>query len=167
MKTRFFGRFLLEVLLGSVFSFGVGERVYAIEVGQTLELPVVRLLDGRTPDRAEGQGKHTLIQIWASWCPFCKRQNAYLQSLVQKIPAQSLNILTISIDKSAEVAQQYISDHRYSFPVTMMTPELNAALGRMRGIPILLMLDPANKVVLKEVGEMFEEDFAELSRYAR
>jgi len=49
----------------------------------------------------------------------------------------------------------------------MMTPALQNTLGRLRGIPILLILDAQNKVIHKEVGEIFEEDFAELLRYAK
>ena len=56
--------------------FGLGS-VGAIEVGQTLELGSVKKLDGTVFSLAQNSNKNTLIQIWASWCPFCKRQNTY------------------------------------------------------------------------------------------
>jgi hypothetical protein len=48
-----------------------------------------------------------------------------------------------------------------------MTPELNQSLGKVKGIPILLILDKNNKIIHKEMGEMFEEDFADLKRFAK
>ncbi len=161
-------RCYLRAMLVSValMVLGMGS-VGAIEVGQTLELGSVKKLDGTVFSLAQNSNKNTLIQIWASWCPFCKRQNTYLQDLVKRLPAGSLNILTLSIDKTPEAAQQYMLDNRYTFAAAMMTPALQNTLGRLRGIPILLILDAQNKVIYKEVGEIFEEDFAELLRYAK
>ncbi len=160
-------RYLCVMLVGLVFSMLGMASVGAIEVGQTLELGAVKKLDGTVFSLAQDNNKNTLIQIWASWCPFCKRQNVYLQDLVKRLPADSLNILTLSIDKTPEAAEQYMLDNRYTFAAAMMTPALQNMLGRLRGIPILLILDAKNKVIYKEVGEIFEEDFAELLRYAK
>jgi hypothetical protein len=34
-------------------------------------------------------------------------------------------------------------------------------------VPVLLILDANNKLIYKEIGEIFEEDYAELIKYAR
>ena len=159
--------YLRLTLVYLVFSLLGMASVGAIEVGQTLELGAVKKLDGTVFNLTQDNHKNTLIQIWASWCPFCKRQNAYLQDFVQRLPVGSLNILTLSIDKTPEAAQKYMLDNRYTFAAAMVTPALQNTLGRLRGIPILLILDAQNKVIHKEVGEIFEEDFAELVRYAK
>ncbi|MEI8399371.1 MAG: TlpA disulfide reductase family protein [Alcaligenaceae bacterium] len=160
-------RYLLLMLSSLTLGLFAMPSACAIELGQTLELGSVKKLDGTLFTLAKDNDKHTLIQIWASWCPFCKRQNAYLQNFVQRVPASALNILTISIDKTPEIAQKYMTDNQYSFAAAMMTPTLQSALGRMRGIPILLVLDAQNKVIRKEIGEIFEEDFADLILYAK
>jgi hypothetical protein len=78
-----------------------------------------------------------------------------------------MNVLTISIDKTPAIAKEYMQQNQYTFPATMMTAELNQAIGKIRGIPVLLILDSKNKLIYKEVGEVFEEDYAELIKYAR
>jgi hypothetical protein len=60
-----------------------------------------------------------------------------------------------------------MKQNHYSFPAAMMTPELSQAIGKMRGVPVLLILDANNKLIYKEIGEIFEEDYAELIKYAR
>jgi len=141
--------------------------VMAIEIGQTLPLEKIQTLDGAYFEIPKNNTKNTLIQLWASWCPFCKRQNTYLEKFSQQISPGSMNILTISIDKTPAIAKEYMRQNQYSFPAAMMTAELNQAIGKIRGIPVLLILDAKNKLIYKEVGEVFEEDYAELIKYAR
>jgi len=141
--------------------------VMAIEIGQTLPLERVQTLDGAYFEIPKNNTKNTLIQLWASWCPFCKRQNNYLESFSKRIPSGSMNIVTISIDKTPAIAKEYMRQNHYSFPAAMMTPELNQAIGKIRGVPVILILDAKNKLIYKEIGEVFEEDYIELIKYAK
>ena len=150
-----------------ISSFAMPSLVMAIEIGQTLPLEKIQTLDGAYFEIPKNNTKNTLIQLWASWCPFCKRQNTYLEKFSQQITPGSMNILTISIDKTPAIAKEYMRQNQYSFPAAMMTAELNQAIGKIRGIPVLLILDAKNKLIYKEVGEVFEEDYAELIKYAR
>ena len=151
--------FLLSVTTPSI--------VIAIEIGQTLLLERIQTLDGAYFEIPKNNTKNTLIQLWASWCPFCKRQNNYLESFSKRIPPGSMNIVTISIDKTPAIAKEYMRQNHYSFPAAMMTPELNQTIGKIRGVPVLLILDAKNKLIYKEIGEVFEEDYIELIKYAK
>jgi thiol-disulfide isomerase/thioredoxin len=150
-----------------IFSITMPSLLMAIEIGQTLPFERVQTLDGAYFEIPKNNTKNTLIQLWASWCPFCKRQNNYLESFSKRITPGSINIVTISIDKTPTVAKEYMRQNHYSFPAAMMTPELNQAIGKIRGVPVLLILDANNKLIYKEIGEIFEEDYAELIKYAR
>jgi thiol-disulfide isomerase/thioredoxin len=145
----------------------VPSTVMAIEIGQTLPFEKVQTLDGTYFEIPKNNTKNTLIQVWASWCPFCKRQNNYLESFSKRIPPGSMNIVTISIDKTPAIAKEYMRQNHYSFPAVMMTPELKQTIGKIRGVPVLLIIDAKNKLIYKEVGEVFEEDYVELIKYAR
>ncbi|CAN1492286.1 thiol-disulfide oxidoreductase [Burkholderiaceae bacterium] len=139
----------------------------AIEIGQTLPIERLQTLDGASFEIPQNNSKNTLIQLWASWCPFCKRQNTYLEHFIKRIPPGSINIITISIDKTPAIAREYMRQNRYSFSAAMMTPELSQAIGKIRGVPVLLILDSKNKVIYKEIGEVFEEDYVELIKYTK
>jgi thiol-disulfide isomerase/thioredoxin len=139
----------------------------ALEIGQTLPLERVQTLDGAYFEIPKNNTKNTLVQVWASWCPFCKRQNNYLESFSKRIPPGSINIVTISIDKTPAIAKEYMRQNHYSFPAAMMTPELKQTIGKIRGVPVLLIIDAKNKLIYKEVGEVFEEDYIELIKYAK
>lgn len=157
----------LIIVLVLVASLTIPGLARAIEVGQTLPFEKIQTLDGAYFKIPKNNTKNTLIQLWASWCPFCKRQNNYLENFSKRIPPGSMNIVTISIDKNPIIAKEYMQKNHYSFPAAMMTPELNQAIGKIRGVPVLLILDSKNKVIYKEIGEVFEEDYVELIKYAR
>jgi thiol-disulfide isomerase/thioredoxin len=150
-----------------IFSVTLPSLVLAIEIGQTLPIERFQTLDGAYFEIPKNNTKNTLIQLWASWCPFCKRQNNYLESFSKRITPGSINIVTISIDKTPAIAREYMLQNHYSFPAAMMTPELNQAIGKTRGVPVLLILDAKNKLIYKEIGEVFEEDYMELIKYAK
>lgn len=150
-----------------IFCITMPSQVIALEIGQTLAIEKIQTLDGAYFEIPKNNTKNTLIQVWASWCPFCKRQNNYLEGFSKRIPPGSINIVTISIDKTPAIAKEYMRQNHYSFPVVMMTPELKQTIGKIRGVPVLLILDVKNKVIYKEIGEVFEEDYIELIKYAK
>ena len=150
-----------------LFSITTSNTLMAIEIGQTLPFEKIQTLDGTYFEIPKNNTKNTLIQVWASWCPFCKRQNNYLEGFSKRIPPGSMNIVTISIDKTPAIAKEYMRQNHYSFPAAMITPELKQTIGKIRGVPVLLIIDAKNKLIYKEVGEVFEEDYVELIKYAR
>ena len=150
-----------------IYSITMPSGAMALEIGQTLAFEKVQTLDGAYFEIPKNNTKNTLIQLWASWCPFCKRQNNYLESFSKRIPPGSMNIVTISIDKTPAIAKEYMRQNHYSFPAAMMTPELNQAIGKIRSVPVLLIQDAKNKLIYKEIGEVFEEDYIELIKYAK
>ncbi|WP_084084689.1 TlpA disulfide reductase family protein [Cupriavidus sp. USMAA2-4] len=139
----------------------------ALEVGDTVRLPALQLLDGRTVPASQWAGKPVVIEVWASWCPFCALQNPRLQKLYDATRGTPLQVLAISIDKTPAEAAAYLKKHGYTFPAALETPALRAVVGPRKGLPELYVLDAHGRVVQKEVGEMLDDDVAALARYAR
>jgi len=141
--------------------------VKAIEVGDSLIIDRVTTVDGRVITAQDLKGKHVIIEVWATWCPFCHRQNQHLVKLVDMTKNMPLQIIGISIDKKQEDVVAYIDKNKINFPNAMMTPELSKAIGKRRGIPELYVIDPAGKIVQKDYGEMIDLDIFDLAAYAK
>ncbi|MEC3768221.1 MULTISPECIES: TlpA disulfide reductase family protein [Cupriavidus] len=157
---------LLRALLAAgLFMAAAGAA--ALEVGDTVRLPEVRTLDGRTLSAAALAGKPLVVEYWATWCPFCAMQNPRLQKLYERTRGTPLQVLAISIDKDPREAADYMKKRGYTFPATMDSPALQAAFGKRKGLPELYVIDARGRVVQKEVGEMLEDDVAALERYAK
>ncbi len=139
---------------------------HAVEVGDTVTLPDMQLLDGTRVPGESWRGHPVVIATWASWCPYCALQNPRLQKLYDATRGTDLRLLTISIDANPQLAGDYVARRGFTFPVTMESDALCAATGPRKGLPELLVLDADGRVVQKATGEMLEDDIAELARYA-
>lgn len=136
------------------------------KVGDKLVMPDVQLLDGTRLSAADFAGKPLVVEYWASWCPYCARQNPHLQKLTEAASGKGLRILTVSIDKDEQAARDYIAKHGYTFGVAMDNEALRAVFGKRRVIPEIFVLDANGKLLEAIPGEMFEEDVLELLRHA-
>jgi thiol-disulfide isomerase/thioredoxin len=153
---------LMAVLLAFASS-----QAKAIEVGDSLPLGQLLSIQGESFGPDQWSKRNTIVQIWATWCSYCRTQNKYLEQLRQKVPAEQLNIVTISIDRRAESVKDYMEKNQYTFSVVMMTPELAKAIGKRRGVPELYVVNPQGRVIQKDFGLMVDLDLAELARYAK
>ena len=156
-----------QIMLLSMLLALMPSQVSAIEVGDQLPLGQLQSIQGETFTPEHWSKRNTIVEVWATWCSYCRTQNKYLQQLRQKIPADQLNIVTLSIDRRVESVKDYMEKNQYTFPVVMMTPELAKAIGKRRGVPELYVINPQGKVIQKDYGLMVDLDLIDLARYAK
>ena len=138
---------------------------HAAKVGDRVDWRDVTLLDGTilTASTLE-RGPPVVVEIWASWCPFCRRQNPHLQALSARHRGE-LTVLALSIDKDPGKARAYMKEHGYTFAAAMVGADTERWFGKREGLPEIYVVD-GGRIVFREVGEMFPEDVASLGRYA-
>ena len=95
------------------------------EVGSTIAWRDVRLIDGRTLKAAELSGSAVIVQIWASWCPFCAAQNPHVQKLHDTYAGRGLKVLAFSIDQTEQAAKEYLAKRGYTFSVAMRNDDVD------------------------------------------
>ena len=141
--------------------------VHALGVGDYIKFDKFVTVEGRQFTSSDLKGKYLVVQVWATWCPYCHRQNANLKELVRRTQGGNLLVMTLSVYKKQKTVQNYIKNNEINFPVAMMTPELARAIGKRRGIPELYVIDPSGRVLQKDVGQMVDLDIFELARFNR
>lgn len=154
--------------LGAVGAARAKEKGGAAKVGDVVAWRDVTLLDGTVLGAATlVDGPPVVVERWASWCPFCKRQNPHLQALADRHRG-ALTVLALSIDKDPAKARAYMGEHRYTFAAAMASqagPDGERWLGKLEGLPEVFVVD-RGRIVYREIGEMFPEDLAALGRFA-
>lgn len=126
----------------------------------------VTLLDGSVLAESTLRGHAVVVEFWASWCPFCARQNPHLQALWDAQRTRGLRMLTFSIDRDPAAARAYIAERRYTFPAAMASVQSERWFGAPKGLPTLYVVGSDGRVAYEEAGEMFPEDVAALARFA-
>jgi thiol-disulfide isomerase/thioredoxin len=139
----------------------------AIDVGDSLIIDNVETIDGQVLTRESLKGKYLIVQVWATWCPYCHRQNLNLIELTNRTKGKPLEIIALSVDRNASVVPPYVLNHGLNFHVAMMTTTLNKAIGNRRGVPELYVVDPTGKIIQKDFGEMVDLDVYDLADYVK
>jgi len=138
----------------------------AADSGRTIRWSDVRLHDGRLLRASELTGRTVVVEFWATWCPFCKKQNPYLQALHAAHGGKGLTVLTFSIDKTPDLVAAYMKQHGYSFAAAMAGPQSAEWFPDRKGLPVVYVVDAAGRIIFHEAGELFEEDILGLARFA-
>jgi thiol-disulfide isomerase/thioredoxin len=133
--------------------------------GAPLRLPEVALLDGGTFRPTQADGRVLVVYWWASWCPFCAQQSPHVQALWDAHRARGLQVLGLSIDRSADAARDYLAKKGYTFPSGLVTPEVQRVLPKPKGLPVTLVRGRDGRVLQAERGQLFPEDVEALARW--
>jgi thiol-disulfide isomerase/thioredoxin len=155
--------YLARIVVASLIAFA---PLGAAAEPAAVRWPDVTLLDGRVLKASELNGRTVVVEFWASWCPFCARQNPYIEALHRAHGGKGLIVLTFTVDRTDAPARDYLQRHGYTFAAARSTPEIEAALGGRRVLPEVIVVDAKGRIVFRDRGEMFEEEVAALARFA-
>lgn len=133
-------------------------------IGETVKLPPLRLLDGTAVDWTSLRGKLIVLEFWASWCPFCARQNPILDRFYREHRDRGLEVITISLDKTPEAADAYMKKGGFAFKAGWATPEWQSIYEQRKGLPQLFAIDRKGRLASIEVRELMEEDIRDLAK---
>jgi thiol-disulfide isomerase/thioredoxin len=151
-------------ITGAAGLFLVRPAFAAWSLGERVALPGLTLLDGSALDLAALKGKVVVLGFWASWCPFCAKQNPLIDRLYRAQRANGLEVVAVSIDKTRKAAADYMKAKGYAFSAGMINPAYESIYRLRKGLPQTYVVGRDGRVLQYEKGEMFEEDVNALTR---
>jgi len=105
-------------------------------------------LDGRELTLNDYQGKHLLVNFWATWCGPCKVEMPSLELLYRKFKKRNFAMIAVSNDIfGAQVVEPYIRAQEFTFPIGL-DPKLKASnqFGVI-SLPTTFLIDPQGKII--------------------
>ena len=144
------------LLLGGValvrgLSGGGGEGASS---GTDVSRVAFRDAEGNRRTLADFKGKVVLVDVWATWCPPCRRSLPEVAEL-QKAGGDRYVVLPISVDRGGWADIQPFLSQNPQLGLTAFTPDGAKALdafGEISGIPTTLIVDRKGKLVQRWSG---------------
>jgi thiol-disulfide isomerase/thioredoxin len=86
------------------------EKVMANQQKPFPEIRFTETLSGAQKKLSDYNGKVVVLNIWATWCPPCRREMPDLDKLEQQFSSAGLSVIALS-DEDTSTVRQYIEEH--------------------------------------------------------
>ncbi len=101
----------------------------------------------------------TLIQFWASWCPYCRKDMELMRSVQDEFAPKGLKIISISIDSELEKLTAFLKDNPLAYPVIALQTQGDRAASitemyEMQGVPSYFLVDAKGVIAQTASGSM-------------
>jgi thiol-disulfide isomerase/thioredoxin len=110
-------------------------------------------ITGELFDKDALHGKKVLIQLWATWCGYCRREEAVVEALAKEFAAQGLIVLAVNVGESRKKVEAYLKTNERPHSKIILNEDSNLpAMIGPRGFPFYVVLDEAGKVAEVQAG---------------
>jgi thiol-disulfide isomerase/thioredoxin len=100
------------------------------------------------------RGKTVLLSFWATWCTPCRSELPLLAKLERDLSEKGLVLARIT-EEPAEQVDRFLFRTHHNFS-TLVNGAAVAKQYGVRGIPTLVVIDQAGKIVSYDVNELGE-----------
>src|SRR5581483_10243846 len=97
-----------RVAVGSCLFWVVGAgRIAAIQRGESAPHFVARTIDGERYTSESLKGKVVLIEFWATWCRYCKKDEPAIESVSSSFEKDGLLVLAVNMGEPRRKVKKY------------------------------------------------------------
>ncbi len=109
---------------------------------------------GRPVSLADFRGKVVLLNIWATWCPPCRKEMPTLDRLQAKLGGPDFEVVALSIDdKGASAVRAFFDEIGVHKLGIYVDPTMRAADAlHAPGVPTTLLIDRAGREIGRHLG---------------
>jgi thiol-disulfide isomerase/thioredoxin len=111
--------------------------------------------DGVEHRLADWQGKHIVLNFWATWCAPCRKEMPMLDALQSEFGGEAFEVVTIATGRnSIQGIRRFFEEVGVTELPVLLDPrqELARDMG-VFGLPVTVILDAEGKEVARLIGE--------------
>jgi len=114
----------------------------------------VTLPDGRTLTSDALKGKVVLVNFWATWCPYCRKEKPVIDRFWKDHRERGFEVVSISIDDTPEQISAWMHDKDYAFMAAPTNASVTAAFGNVTSVPTSFIVDTDGRIRHKIAGQV-------------
>jgi thiol-disulfide isomerase/thioredoxin len=114
----------------------------------------VTLTDGRALGSESLKGRVVLVNFWATWCPYCRKEKPVIDAFWQDYRDRGFEVVSISIDDPSEKIATWMRDKGYAFPAAPTNASVAAAFGPVASVPTSFIVDADGHIRHRVAGQL-------------
>lgn len=113
-----YARVLLSVFVASWLVACQQPASPSLRVAEGQPFPELKLhtLQGQPASTAQFAGKVLVVNVWATWCPPCRKELPSLEHLAQQLDPVHYAVIGVSIDSDDHVLREFLIERKVTFP---------------------------------------------------
>lgn len=116
----------------------------------------INLIDGQKTRLADYSGKVLVVDLWATWCPPCRKEIPHLIEIVKEYKSKGVEVIGLTNpdqETDAEGVKKFSESFNINYPIGWADTEMWIGLSRGRsGIPQTIIIGRDGKVLRHFVG---------------
>jgi thiol-disulfide isomerase/thioredoxin len=124
----------------------------------TLPTFTVENINGNRVNLQRFKGKKVFVNLWASWCPPCKREMPSIEKLYHSVDTNKVAFVMISLDDQFEKSKSFIRSAKLKLPIYYPAENL-PALFNVEGIPSTFIFSENGGLIKRmDGGDFYDTD---------
>lgn len=112
------------------------------------------------------KGKVVLLQFWTTWCPYCRREQSFVDDINQEFLDKGLVVLAVDVGESKKKVKKYLEDNPRTCRIVLTEDTNLAAMYAANAYPIYVAIDRDGYIVGTQRGAAGERGLRNLLRRA-
>lgn len=154
-------RILLAALLSLLAACGQGPPPDDLRSGRFFPPLVLEDFSGTGKPLSDYRGRLVILNVWATWCPPCRKELPSLQRLQDRLDPQRFAVIGLSVDSDVDFAREYLLERGIGFEnfIDRDAREARRLLG-IRAYPDTFIISPEGVLLRGVVGDRVWDDHA-------
>ena len=143
----------LSLLAGAFVWGGISAVVLLNDKARSMPQVVLTTLEGRSVPLESLKGQPMVVNLWATWCPPCRREMPVLRDA--QVRDQDVVFVFANQGESADKVRKYLDSEGLSLGNVLLDPtgELARQIGS-RAMPTTLFFDGKGRLADTRIGEL-------------
>jgi thiol-disulfide isomerase/thioredoxin len=113
----------------------------ALEVGTPAPDYEIATADGGTFKSSQARGQVVVLDLWATWCPYCREEMPALETYYQRHKGEGLRVIAVDMDDEGDEGKAREIMGSYSYVAGVGRLSRLRGFGRIWRLPMTFVID--------------------------